>query len=85
MFGELLVVCLQALFQIALAVLDANRRDLLAVDDDGEAMSVLGKYLGCVTNRDSTKSSATVTTAAAVSVAHHQAPNTVDIHCLSDG
>ena len=67
----------QALFQIALTVLDANKRDLLAVDDDGEAMSVLGKYLGRVTNRDSKKNSAIVTTAAAVAVAHHQAPNGV--------
>lgn len=40
------------LFQIALATLDANRNKLLAVQDDGEAMTVLGNYLEHVTNRD---------------------------------
>lgn len=40
------------LFQIALATLDANRSKLLAVQDDGEAMTVLGNYLEHVTNRD---------------------------------
>lgn len=44
----------QVLFQIALATLDANRSKLLAVEDDGEAMTVLGHYLEGVTNRDST-------------------------------
>ena len=44
---------LQVLFQIALATLDANRAKLLAVEDDGEAMTVLGNYLEHVTNRDS--------------------------------
>ena len=42
------------LFQIALAALDANRNKLLAVQDDGEAMTVLGNYLEHVTNRDAT-------------------------------
>lgn len=42
------------LFQIALATLDANRNKLLAVQDDGEAMTVLGNYLEHVTNRDAT-------------------------------
>ena len=45
---------LQVLFQIALAALDANRNKLLTVEDDGEAMTVLGHYLEGVTNRDST-------------------------------
>ena len=40
------------LFQVALATLDANRNKLLAVQDDGEAMTVLGNYLEHVTNRD---------------------------------
>ena len=44
----------QVLFQIALATLDANRNKLLAVRDDGEAMTVLGNYLEHVTNRDAT-------------------------------
>ena len=42
------------LFQVALATLDANRNKLLAVQDDGEAMTILGNYLEHVTNRDST-------------------------------
>lgn len=44
----------QVLFQIALATLDANRNTLLAVQDDGEAMTVLGNYLEHVSNRDAT-------------------------------
>ena len=42
------------LFQLALATLDANRNKLLAVQDDGVAMTVLGNYLEHVTNRDAT-------------------------------
>lgn len=42
------------LFQVGLATLDANRNKLLAVEDDGEAMTVLGNYLEHVINRDST-------------------------------
>ena len=42
------------LFQVALATLDSNRNKLLAVQDDGEAMTVLGNYLEHVTNRDVT-------------------------------
>lgn len=42
------------LFQVGLATLDANRNKLLAVQDDGEAMTVLGNYLEHVINRDST-------------------------------
>ncbi|XP_065191031.1 TBC1 domain family member 9-like [Sycon ciliatum] len=44
----------KALFQVALAVLEANRRDLLEVDDEGEAMSRLTEYLERVNNRDAT-------------------------------
>lgn len=44
----------KVLFQIGLATLDTNRNKLLAVRDDGEAMTVLGNYLEHVTNRDST-------------------------------
>lgn len=44
----------QVLFQIALATLDANRNKLLSVQDDGEAMTILGNYLEHVTNRDAT-------------------------------
>lgn len=42
----------KVLFQVSLATLDANRNKLLAVQDDGEAMTVLGNYLEHVTNRD---------------------------------
>lgn len=42
------------LFQVALATLDANRTSLLAITDDGEAMTILGNYLDNVTNRDAT-------------------------------
>ncbi|PFX30248.1 TBC1 domain family member 9 [Stylophora pistillata] len=38
--------------KVSLATLDANRNKLLAVQDDGEAMTVLGNYLEHVTNRD---------------------------------
>lgn len=47
----------KVLFQVGLATLDANRNKLLAVQDDGEAMTVLGNYLAHVTNRDSTMAS----------------------------
>ncbi|XP_032223477.2 TBC1 domain family member 9 [Nematostella vectensis] len=43
----------KVLFQIALACLDANRTKLLSIEDDGEAMTILGAYLDHVTNRDS--------------------------------
>ena len=51
------VILFQVLFQVGLATLDANRNKLLAVQDDGEAMTVLGNYLDHVTNRDSTMAS----------------------------
>ncbi|XP_053112811.1 TBC1 domain family member 9 isoform X2 [Hemicordylus capensis] len=45
---------IKVIFQLALAVLDANVDKLLNCKDDGEAMTVLGKYLDSVTNKDST-------------------------------
>ncbi|XP_062503844.1 TBC1 domain family member 9-like isoform X2 [Corticium candelabrum] len=65
----------KALFQIALTVLDANRRELLAVEDDGEAMSVLGSYLGRITNRDTKKSPGTTIDPDSIATAHHQTSN----------
>ena len=53
-FNHQKTILFQVLFQIALATLDANRNKLLAVRDDGEAMTVLGNYLEHVTNRDAT-------------------------------
>ncbi|GIY50100.1 TBC1 domain family member 9 [Caerostris extrusa] len=38
----------KVVFQIALKVLEANRHDLLASNDDGEAMTVLSDYLSSV-------------------------------------
>ncbi|RDD38887.1 TBC1 domain family member 9 [Trichoplax sp. H2] len=43
----------KVIFQIALAVLDANKMELMSVFDDGEAMTILSQYLDSVTNRDS--------------------------------
>ncbi|XP_051892444.1 LOW QUALITY PROTEIN: TBC1 domain family member 9 [Pristis pectinata] len=45
---------IKVIFQLALAVLDANIDKLLNCKDDGEAMTILGKYLDSVTNKDST-------------------------------
>uniref|UniRef100_A0A4W3K7P1 TBC1 domain family member 9 n=1 Tax=Callorhinchus milii TaxID=7868 RepID=A0A4W3K7P1_CALMI len=45
---------IKVIFQLALAVLDANIHKLLYCKDDGEAMTILGKYLDSVTNKDST-------------------------------
>ncbi|XP_049625941.1 TBC1 domain family member 9 [Suncus etruscus] len=45
---------IKVIFQLALAVLDANVDKLLHCKDDGEAMTVLGRYLDSVTNKDST-------------------------------
>jgi hypothetical protein len=42
----------QVIFQVALAILDANRNRLLSVDDDGEAMTILSEYLDNITNRE---------------------------------
>ncbi|GIY73581.1 TBC1 domain family member 9 [Caerostris darwini] len=42
----------KVVFQIALKVLEANRHDLLASNDDGEAMTVLSDYLSSVVCRD---------------------------------
>ena len=40
------------LFQVALAILAANRQRLLSVDDDGEGMTILSEYLDNITNRE---------------------------------
>ena len=40
------------IFQVALAILDANRSKLLSVDDDGEAMIILSEYLDNITNKE---------------------------------
>ncbi|XP_039606112.1 TBC1 domain family member 9 isoform X1 [Polypterus senegalus] len=45
---------IKVIFQLALSVLDANIDKLLNCKDDGEAMTVLGRYLDSVTNKDST-------------------------------
>ncbi|KAM4709002.1 TBC1 domain family member 9 isoform 2-T2 [Discoglossus pictus] len=45
---------IKVIFQLALAVLEANVDKLLNCKDDGEAMTVLGRYLDSVTNKDST-------------------------------
>ncbi|XP_062851361.1 TBC1 domain family member 9 [Trichomycterus rosablanca] len=45
---------IKLIFQLALSVLDANIHQLLGCKDDGEAMTVLGRYLDSVTNKDST-------------------------------
>ncbi|XP_057698399.1 TBC1 domain family member 9 [Corythoichthys intestinalis] len=45
---------IKVIFQLALAVLHASIHQLLGCKDDGEAMTVLGRYLDNVTNKDST-------------------------------
>uniref|UniRef100_A0A7N8WTZ5 TBC1 domain family member 9 n=1 Tax=Mastacembelus armatus TaxID=205130 RepID=A0A7N8WTZ5_9TELE len=45
---------IKVIFQLALSVLHANIHQLLNCKDDGEAMTVLGRYLDSVTNKDST-------------------------------
>uniref|UniRef100_A0A8C5E8B3 TBC1 domain family member 9 n=2 Tax=Gouania willdenowi TaxID=441366 RepID=A0A8C5E8B3_GOUWI len=45
---------IKVIFQLALSVLDANIHQLLSCKDDGEAMTVLGRYLDSVSNKDST-------------------------------
>uniref|UniRef100_A0A8C6WQX7 TBC1 domain family member 9 n=1 Tax=Neogobius melanostomus TaxID=47308 RepID=A0A8C6WQX7_9GOBI len=45
---------IKVIFQLALSVLHANIDQLLDCKDDGEAMTVLGRYLDSVTNKDST-------------------------------
>lgn len=45
---------IKVIFQLALSVLHANINQLLDCKDDGEAMTVLGRYLDSVTNKDST-------------------------------
>ncbi|XP_075055542.1 TBC1 domain family member 9 isoform X2 [Mixophyes fleayi] len=45
---------IKVIFQLALAVLEANVDKLLNCKDDGEAMTVLGRYLDSVSNKDST-------------------------------
>uniref|UniRef100_A0A8C1X5Z1 TBC1 domain family member 9 n=1 Tax=Cyprinus carpio TaxID=7962 RepID=A0A8C1X5Z1_CYPCA len=45
---------IKVIFQLALSVLDANIHQLLSCKDDGEAMTILGRYLDSVTNKDST-------------------------------
>uniref|UniRef100_A0A4W4GD53 TBC1 domain family member 9 n=1 Tax=Electrophorus electricus TaxID=8005 RepID=A0A4W4GD53_ELEEL len=44
---------IKVIFQLALSVLNANVHQLLSCKDDGEAMTVLGRYLDSVTNKDS--------------------------------
>ncbi|XP_071853495.1 TBC1 domain family member 9B-like isoform X3 [Apostichopus japonicus] len=44
----------KVIFQIALAVLDANHEELLECEDDGHAMMALSKYLDNVNNKDAT-------------------------------
>ncbi|XP_047221306.1 TBC1 domain family member 9 isoform X3 [Girardinichthys multiradiatus] len=45
---------IKVIFQLALSVLHSNIHQLLGCKDDGEAMTVLGRYLDSVTNKDST-------------------------------
>uniref|UniRef100_A0A8C8MD38 TBC1 domain family member 9 n=1 Tax=Oncorhynchus tshawytscha TaxID=74940 RepID=A0A8C8MD38_ONCTS len=43
---------IKVIFQLALSVLHANIHQLLGAKDDGEAMTVLGRYLDSVSNKD---------------------------------
>ncbi|XP_060053314.1 TBC1 domain family member 9B isoform X2 [Erinaceus europaeus] len=44
---------IKVVLQVALAILDANMEQLLGCSDEGEAMTVLGRYLDNVVNRHS--------------------------------
>ncbi|XP_049634172.1 TBC1 domain family member 9B [Suncus etruscus] len=44
---------IKVILQLALAILDANAEALLACSDEGEAMTILGRYLDNVVNRQS--------------------------------
>ncbi|XP_058404107.1 TBC1 domain family member 9B isoform X3 [Diceros bicornis minor] len=44
---------IKVILQVALAVLDANTEQLLGCSDEGEAMTVLGRYLDNVVNKQS--------------------------------
>ncbi|XP_039316595.1 TBC1 domain family member 9B isoform X2 [Saimiri boliviensis] len=44
---------IKVILQVALAVLDANMEQLLGCSDEGEAMTVLGRYLDNVVNKQS--------------------------------
>ncbi|XP_008583197.1 PREDICTED: TBC1 domain family member 9B isoform X1 [Galeopterus variegatus] len=44
---------IKVILQVALAVLDANMEQLLSCSDEGEAMTVLGRYLDNVVNKQS--------------------------------
>lgn len=50
------------------------------MEDDGEAMSVLGSYLGRITNRDTKKSPGTTIDPDSIATAHHQTSNVVRVH-----
>ncbi|XP_075470921.1 TBC1 domain family member 9 isoform X2 [Ascaphus truei] len=45
---------IKVIFQLALAVLEANIDKLVNCKDDGEAMTILGRYLDSVANKDTT-------------------------------
>lgn len=44
---------IKVILQVALAVLDANMEQLLGCSDEGEAMTMLGRYLDNVVNKQS--------------------------------
>ncbi|XP_037357111.1 TBC1 domain family member 9B isoform X2 [Talpa occidentalis] len=44
---------IKVILQVALAILDANKEELLACVDEGEAMTILGRYLDNVVNKQS--------------------------------
>ncbi|XP_066888328.1 TBC1 domain family member 9B isoform X4 [Kogia breviceps] len=44
---------IKVILQVALAILDANMEQLLGCNDEGEAMTVLGRYLDNVVNKQS--------------------------------
>ena len=46
------IVFPQALFQIALAVLECNKRQLLEASDEGEAMCCLNEFMANISNKD---------------------------------
>uniref|UniRef100_UPI00398EBC47 TBC1 domain family member 9B isoform X2 n=1 Tax=Pristiophorus japonicus TaxID=55135 RepID=UPI00398EBC47 len=45
---------IKVIFQVSLAVLEANMEKLLSCSDEGEAMTILGRYLDNVCNKQST-------------------------------
>ncbi|KAJ8049699.1 TBC1 domain family member 9 [Holothuria leucospilota] len=69
----------KVIFQIALAVLDANHEELLECEDDGHAMIALSRYLDCISNKDATLPHMPHSTSSTLSASHKPSKPSVEI------